>query len=545
MKNFLNQLFHRRPRQSQTARRRPALAVERLEDRWTPANLDINAGGVVQLIANPGELNDISLFLNQTTARYEFTDNGAPITVSGTPAVLANADVQGAGTNTVTAKASFLTSITIDTGDGSDFVTIRSTAIPTNVTTTGTGSDNDAVTIGNAGSVQGITAPLSVSNANDLSTLVVDDSADAAARTVTLSDTTIAGLAPADITFAPNSLGDVSPASALTVKGGTGGNTFTVTDLIAGAGNTTDLETGSGNDTVVVQAGTSSSALNVKGQGGNNRFTVTPSATATFTFDSASLLTYRGPGTVNPTGPNAGTITASGFNPVTFTNVTNVLAGAGTLQFSAPLFTVQENGGSAVIIVTRTGGNFGAVSVQFSTSNGTAVAGVDFTATTRTVSFADGDLTPKTVTVPILADPLAEPTETVGLTLSNPTGGATLGMPATAFLDINNVPPLTGDVTNRVSLSLGKLKRGSGNNFKQVLTITNASNQFIMGPLRVVITKLRGPRKHPFVFKVVRNPVPFDEGDNLFGPTESVMVTLKFRASARNQIHFLLKILAG
>src|SRR5262249_9130394 len=135
-------------------------------------------------------------------------------------------------------------------------------------------------------------------------------------------------------------------------------------------------------------------------------------------------------------------------------NVTNVLAGAGTLQFTAPLFTVQENGRNAVITMTRTGGNFGAVSVQFSTSNGTAMAGADFTATTRTVSFADGDLSPKTVTIPILADPLSEPTETVGLTLSNPTGGATLGTPSTATLNINNVPPLTGDVTNQVGLSL-------------------------------------------------------------------------------------------
>src|SRR5262245_6009783 len=138
MKNLLNQLFRGRSRPPQTARRRPAPAVERLEDRLTPANLDVDAAGVAQLIANPFELNDITLVLNQATMRYEFTDNGATITVSGAGAGAAGADVQGAGTNTVTAKASFLTSILIDTGDLADFVTIRSTAVPTNVTTTGT-----------------------------------------------------------------------------------------------------------------------------------------------------------------------------------------------------------------------------------------------------------------------------------------------------------------------------------------------------------------------------------------------------------------------
>src|SRR5262249_62146972 len=103
--------------------------------------------------------------------------------------------------------------------------------------------------------------------------------------------------------------GDAQGAPALTVNGGTGGNTFTLTNTIFGA--TTTLNTGSGNDTVVVQAGTSGSTLNVKGQGGNNRFTVTPSATATFTFDSATLLPYQGPGPLHPTAPNAWPITLS------------------------------------------------------------------------------------------------------------------------------------------------------------------------------------------------------------------------------------------
>src|SRR5262249_22146411 len=254
-----------------------------------------------------------------------------------------------------------LTSITIDTGDLADFVTIRSTAVPTNVTTTGTGDDNDTVTIGGPGGVQGITGTVHVANDNALSTLIVNDSADPTGRNVTMSDTTIHGLAPADITYDSTAIGDVGGVPGLTVNAGTGSDTFTVTNTIFGT--TTTLNAGAGNDTVTVQAGAAGSTLNVNGQGGDNRFTVTPSATAPFTFDSASLLTYKGPGTVMPTGPNAGIITAPGFNPVTFTNVTNVLAGAGTLQFSSSAFTVQENGGTAVITVTRTGGNFGAVSV--------------------------------------------------------------------------------------------------------------------------------------------------------------------------------------
>src|SRR5262249_24748847 len=155
--------------------------------------------------------------------RYEFSDAGAVITVSGAGAGPAFADAQGAGTNTVTVKSAFITSIAIDTDDLSDFVTIRSTAVPTSVTSTG---GNDTVRLGDAGSVQGITAPVNVSNSAALTDLVIDDSADATGRTVTLSDSAVTGLAPADLNFTSTDIG------SLTVSGGTGGNTFTVTNTL-------------------------------------------------------------------------------------------------------------------------------------------------------------------------------------------------------------------------------------------------------------------------------------------------------------------------
>src|SRR5947208_9938020 len=112
MKNLLQKISDPflRLRRKQSLRR-PALALERLEDRVTPANLDINAVGNAMLVANPAELNDISLFRNPGTGRYEFTDNGGPITVSGAGAGPAGANVQGAGTNTVTGLTFFITAI--------------------------------------------------------------------------------------------------------------------------------------------------------------------------------------------------------------------------------------------------------------------------------------------------------------------------------------------------------------------------------------------------------------------------------------------------
>ena len=73
--------------------------------------------------------------------------------------------------------------------------------------------------------------------------------------------------------------------------------------------------------------------------------------------------------------------------------------------------------------------------VEYATSDGTATAGLDYTATSGTLSFAAGEMS-KTVTVTVLDDGHDEGSETMVLTLSNPSG-AVLG-DASAIGTINN-----------------------------------------------------------------------------------------------------------
>ncbi len=110
---------------------------------------------------------------------------------------------------------------------------------------------------------------------------------------------------------------------------------------------------------------------------------------------------------------------------------------AGAFQFSQAAFTVQENGSTATITVERVNGFFGAVSVDYATSDGTATAGSDYTAASGTLNFANGE-THQTFTVTILNDAVQEGDETVNLTISNPTGGATIGSPSHATLTIQD-----------------------------------------------------------------------------------------------------------
>jgi hypothetical protein len=69
-----------------------------------------------------------------------------------------------------------------------------------------------------------------------------------------------------------------------------------------------------------------------------------------------------------------------------------------------------------------------AVTVHYATADGTAKAGTDYNGLLGTLTFAPGQTT-QTITVPILADSSAAPSETFALALTSPSG-ATLARAA-------------------------------------------------------------------------------------------------------------------
>jgi len=98
----------------------------------------------------------------------------------------------------------------------------------------------------------------------------------------------------------------------------------------------------------------------------------------------------------------------------------------GTLSIGDVTVTEGNSGtANAVFTVTRTGTTSQAVTVAFATSDGSARAPGDYTATTGTVSFAASEST-KTITVAVAGDTLDEDDETFTVTLSGATN-ATIG----------------------------------------------------------------------------------------------------------------------
>ncbi len=110
---------------------------------------------------------------------------------------------------------------------------------------------------------------------------------------------------------------------------------------------------------------------------------------------------------------------------------------AGTLQLSSSSYSVQQGAGSLPIAVRRTSGADGTVSVTYSTSNGSAVGGKNFTPTSGTLQWADGDTATKTISVPISdAAPFAG-TAAFSVGLASAGGGAQIGTPGSANVTIN------------------------------------------------------------------------------------------------------------
>lgn len=170
--------------------------------------------------------------------------------------------------------------------------------------------------------------------------------------------------------------------------------------------------------TLFIPAGQTSTTTNIRVFGD---FQIEPDETFTATLqfaDNATIASGQGTGTA--------TIVNDDSN--------------GKLQFSSATATTSEAAGNLVIQVNRVDGATGTVTVDFATANGTATAGSDYTATSGTLTFNQGEIA-KAILVPITNDTVSEVDETFSVKLSNPTGGATLGTPDTALITIGGIAP--------------------------------------------------------------------------------------------------------
>jgi hypothetical protein len=284
-------------------------------------NLDVtNTGGLTSL-----SLDDSAdaIARNHVVLTAYSLSGLAPALISWTPGDINNLNISGgSGGNTFTVRTTppgvAAAQATINTGTGNNLVNVQATQRRLNIIGQG---GRDQVLIGNQGNAQGIQGQVWVSNNGNYTALTIDDSADNVPRTATLTASFLSGLTPADINWVERDL------SLLTIKGGTGGNTFTVnTTPRNDFPVTTTLFTGAGNDTVNVKA--ANGPLTLNGQAGDDRIKF-------FNFKDSAIID-GGPG--NDTIEVAqGTLATS---QVPFTNVENVaITGGSTLNVNTDVST--------------------------------------------------------------------------------------------------------------------------------------------------------------------------------------------------------------
>ena len=118
----------------------------------------------------------------------------------------------------------------------------------------------------------------------------------------------------------------------------------------------------------------------------------------------------------------------------------NVSGSPGTLQLVQTSYNASE-GTFVNIFVHRSGGNSGVVSVDYTTADGDAVGGSDYTATSGTLTWPDGLSGNLTISIFITGDNTVELPESFTVTLSN-VSVATLGANSSATVNIIDSDPL-------------------------------------------------------------------------------------------------------
>ncbi len=109
----------------------------------------------------------------------------------------------------------------------------------------------------------------------------------------------------------------------------------------------------------------------------------------------------------------------------------------GTLAFSSPTYSFNENGGSAIIPVIRSGGSAGTISASFTTVDGTAVAGTQYVATNGTLVFTNGQVS-QDFRVPIIDNMVQDINYAFSLQLTNAANPVYVGSPSNSTLTIVN-----------------------------------------------------------------------------------------------------------
>lgn len=143
-------------------------------------------------------------------------------------------------------------------------------------------------------------------------------------------------------------------------------------------------------------------------------------------------------------------------------------------------------GNAALLSIRRSGNTTNTVTVSYATADGTATAGIDYTATSGTVDFAPGQ-TQRDIVVPLSSDAVAEPNKTFTVTLGIAAGNAATTAPSVSTVTIRD------DDRPTLLVSGAGCSAAEGEVCTFMLTLTNPSSIPVTFNTRTVDGSARSP----------------------------------------------------
>ncbi len=114
-------------------------------------------------------------------------------------------------------------------------------------------------------------------------------------------------------------------------------------------------------------------------------------------------------------------------------------APAAVVQFASAVYSARRDQGTIALTVERGGADTAKpLCVAYSTRDGLAKAGKDYTPVSGTLNWAAGESGPKKIEVAVLASPMVQADKDFRVVLSKPTGSAVIGAAGTALVAVLN-----------------------------------------------------------------------------------------------------------
>lgn len=278
----------------------------------------------------------------------------------------------------------------------------------------------------------------------EIELIIIDDDIAEPTKTISVSITSVSdasvnyNTALLDINLEDNDTSSLSITGLSISEGNT-----------SGQGNFEISMTGPAQETIILLFNTSdgTAAAGSDYEGITNHNVTIPSNTTSVLVP----VTIFGDAVAEPDETFMGTISISNINgqQVTISQPTAIatIENDDFASFSINDITVSENAGTAVFTVTLSHAVQGGATVKYTTNPVSATPSNDFTATNGTLTFTGTAGETKTISIPVVNDAIAEPTETFQVILSDQTGYGV------SIADDTGIATITDDDAVTISLA--------------------------------------------------------------------------------------------